>query len=58
MLSISLGLIAEKSSAEIAIPSNINKGEVPALIEFVPRIWNDADALGSPESDITCKPAA
>ena len=57
-LSISLGLIAEKSSDETATPSRINKGSVPALIELIPRILKLATAPGSPLLDKTCNPEA
>ena len=56
MDSMSLGLIVLKSELEIGTPSNINRGEVPELMEFVPRIWNVEAALGSPEPDITISP--
>ena len=55
---ISLGLMALKSLAEIGRPSRMNRGAVPALMELVPRIWNDAVALGSPELESTIKPVA
>ena len=37
-LSMSAGLIALKSDAEITMPSRTKSGSVPALIEFVPRM--------------------
>ena len=54
--SISPGLIVLKSALEIGTPSKINKGEVPELIELVPRIWKTAALLGSPELEITDNP--
>ena len=38
MDSISLGLMVLKSELVMGTPSRINKGAVPELIEFVPRI--------------------
>ena len=55
---MSLGLMALKSLADIGSPSRIKRGAVPALIEFVPRIWKVAVALGSPVFDITIRPVA
>ena len=45
-----------KSELSMGTPSNINSGDVPELIELVPRIWNDAALLGSPDTAVTCNP--
>ena len=55
---MSFGLMALKSDAEIGMPSRMKRGEVPELMELVPRIWKDAVALGSPELDSTIRPVA
>ena len=56
--SISDGLIALKSLPEIGIPSIINNGLVPELMEFVPLIEKEAGALGSPDLANTVNPGA
>ena len=53
---MSLGLIVLKSLLEMGTPSSMNKGEVPEVMELVPRIWKAAALLGSPELDITISP--
>ena len=55
---MSFGLIALKSDAEIGMPSKINSGAVPELMELMPRIWNEATALGAPELESTVSPGA
>ena len=53
---MSLGLKVLKSELEIGTPSRIKSGDLPELIELVPRIWKVAALLGSPEEEMTCKP--
>ena len=55
---MSLGLMVLKSLLSIGTPSRMNRGDVPELMEFVPRIWNVEALLGSPELEITDKPGA
>jgi len=52
------GLIALKSPLEIGMPSMMNNGVVPELMELVPRMENTAGALGSPDCDNTVNPVA
>ena len=56
MLSMSLGLRVLKSELEMGTPSRIKSGDLPELIELVPRIWKVAALLGSPDELITCRP--
>ena len=56
MDSMSPGLMVLKSELAMGTPSRINSGDVPELIEFVPRIWNTAALLGSPELEMTDNP--
>ena len=48
--------MALKSELEIGTPSRMKRGDVPELIELVPRIWNVAALLGSPEFESTIRP--
>ena len=54
---MSAGLMVLKSDAEMATPSNIYRGAVPELIEFVPLMTIVAEALGSPVEESTLRPA-
>ena len=55
---MSPGLIVLKSELSMGTPSRMKSGEVPELIEFVPRIWKTAALLGSPELEMTDRPGA
>ena len=57
ILSMSAGFMVLKSDAEMATPSNIYRGAVPELIEFVPLMTIVAEALGSPVEERTLRPA-
>ena len=57
MFSMSLAFSAVKIDEGTGLPSSTNRGSVPALIEFTPRIRIEIVSLGSPEFDHTCSPA-